>query len=1217
MSNWLKNLFSGSEKPPTSRLGRTPEAELDLQHSVPPVQSSTSPMPPGGWQPGKVLLDDFLIERTLGEGGMGRVWLVKSNSTARRFAVKQALIRDENHRKAFLTELQTWIDLPEHPNVVPCRFFRTVGDEIVIFADFIEGGSLADWIATGKFTSLEQIWDAAIQFAWGLQAIHQRGLIHQDVKPGNVLMTPGGTPMVTDFGLARARVRSADRAFVYPSLPKGQQSFLVSSGGMTPAYASPEQRAAQHLSRRTDIWSWGVSVMDIFTGGVSCLHGGHIAAEVLEELFKGELGEDEVRAMPSELKAILRRCFARDGSKRWNDFEELCSSLIDAYGRVIGRPYARTPGRSSGTTNMAVEHDRRVQHGRWRDPRTWLREAYRATGRDPADAVNYHAPEAMSRRGAEVADLAIYHEVERLLTSAIGPDDDKNANLLASFYADKALLCYAAHDSEAVFSAANKCIAIRHRLVIEQKRQKFAPDLASAYMDKAMFSKWTGDHVTALALYDKCISILEPLVKQEGRIDLAGNLARAYMNKACDLTAQGNVKTAIELFDESIMTLRSAEQCAEIEPIDDDLAHVFMNKAGALLHIGDARGAAEAYDMCIKIREPLVEREGRRELENDLADAFMGRGLALRELGDLGEAMKLFNQGIQIRERLVLSNRNSSFSRDLAHSYVNKANALLSIENLAEAQLLYGKACALYERLVVHEGQHNAANDLANVYMCMANAKRAVGDLRGAVEFHDKCIAIRERLVAKEGRTELKTDLANAYMGKGNALNDMGEHVDAMAMHDRGIAIRERMMYSQEREELADSLAEAYANKAAPAKKLGELQQAKSLYEKAIEIYQRLINCGRSDLLRRLAWVQLSRAGVILADGNMHPDEVLRTREAFELACRVAEQSNDPECIYLVEWAKQSLGEVLYDRSTHTSLEFCLPSGLRGRISYSAVIMNFSNIKKWLRCPRGHLWIATPNISISSPPYRPEDQIVVEEISAPAPKSRKEAMEFVHVYIGGEDHTLYWRGDWMDSFHESYPLDQKDRKAWTEWVSTTGEFLDDLIRSATNEAARAADLGEYLEPVPFVRYSLVSASGIPKQTTHEAADQLYKLSELMGRSYKLTSGMRQMDYETAVDATARWLVDQGYQIVSADSHRGASCSLIAKSAKGTVDIKVTTTRPPNDPGYGEDDVRTLWAYCTGKTNRCAIAPVGLMPGTKRSADGHPEFYVKYNGLVSV
>jgi len=234
------------------------------------------------WNVGVVMLDDYLIEKELGRGGMGRVWLVKSNSTGRRFAVKQTILNDAEHRKAFLSELQTWIDLPEHPNIVPCRFFRTVGDEIVIFADYIEGGSLADWIAKGKLTDLEKILDVAIQFAWGLHAIHERGLIHQDVKPANVLMTADGVPMVADFGLARARIRGSDGACVSPALPQGKDRILVSSGGMTPAYASPEQRAGQPVSRKTDIWSWGVSVLDMFIGGVSCPHGGHIAAEVLE-----------------------------------------------------------------------------------------------------------------------------------------------------------------------------------------------------------------------------------------------------------------------------------------------------------------------------------------------------------------------------------------------------------------------------------------------------------------------------------------------------------------------------------------------------------------------------------------------------------------------------------------------------------------------------------------------------------------------------------------------------------------------------------------------------------------------------------------------------------------------------------------------------------------------------------------------------------------------
>ena len=77
---------------------------------------------------------------------MGKVYLVKSRTTGMRFAVKRAKGLSESDRRNFLAELQTWIDLPEHANLVPCRFFRTVGDEVLIFAEYVEGGSLKDWI---------------------------------------------------------------------------------------------------------------------------------------------------------------------------------------------------------------------------------------------------------------------------------------------------------------------------------------------------------------------------------------------------------------------------------------------------------------------------------------------------------------------------------------------------------------------------------------------------------------------------------------------------------------------------------------------------------------------------------------------------------------------------------------------------------------------------------------------------------------------------------------------------------------------------------------------------------------------------------------------------------------------------------------------------------------------------------------------------------------
>ena len=70
-------------------------------------------------------------------------------------------------------ELQTWIDIPEHPHVAACRFFRTVGDEIVIFAEYVDGGSLQAAIGERRLTRLDQLMDVAIQFARGLHAIHE------------------------------------------------------------------------------------------------------------------------------------------------------------------------------------------------------------------------------------------------------------------------------------------------------------------------------------------------------------------------------------------------------------------------------------------------------------------------------------------------------------------------------------------------------------------------------------------------------------------------------------------------------------------------------------------------------------------------------------------------------------------------------------------------------------------------------------------------------------------------------------------------------------------------------------------------------------------------------------------------------------------------------------------------------------------------------------
>ena len=744
------------------------------------------------WNPGDMILGEYLIEKKLGQGGMGEVFLVKSQSTSRQFAVKRALVRDEKSRKMFLAELQTWIDLSEHPNIVPCRFFRTVGDEIVIFADYIAGGSLADWIAKRKLTTVDQILDVAIQFAWGLHAVHEHGLIHQDVKPGNVLMTPDGVPLVTDFGLSRARLRASDGHFISPVANQARESVLISAGGMTPAYASPEQRAGQPLSRKTDIWSWGVSVLDMFMGGVSCPHGGHIAGEVLEDFQEIESNNDTLR-MPPTIAAVLRRCFRNDTAERWGNLAKAAEAFRQSYQQNLGKAYGRQTPTSVTIKSVANEYDHRIMKGAgWDKPVDWLRYAYIAAGQDPNSIMGTRHTEGAHRAQA-LADLAIYQEAGALFKEQISQGSVQYESALAIMLMHQAVFHMHLDDLPGTLSCYDQAITIFARLLDQNNRQELAPCLAATYMNKANVLENEGDFSQSIKLYDKCIAIREQLVKRGGWREIANDLAMVFMNKAIALKAMLNLAEAIEL-----------------------------------------------YDKCIVIRERLVEQEGRRELANDLAMAYMNKAVTLEGMGNLAEALELYDKCIAIQERLVGQEGRFELANDLATAYMNKAVTLEGMGNPVGAIELYDKSIAIRERLVGREGRHELANRLAMAYMNKANALADSGDLTGVLELYDKCIAIRERLVGQEGRRELANDLATAYMNKAVTLEELDNLTEAVGLYSKCIAIRERLVMQERRGELRNELAKAYMNKANALKSMGDLPRAIEYYGKCSEILEQI-----------------------------------------------------------------------------------------------------------------------------------------------------------------------------------------------------------------------------------------------------------------------------------------------------------------------------------------------------------------------------------------
>jgi WD40 repeat protein len=298
------------------------------------------------WKPGDVILDLYEVREVFTSGGRGLVYRVRHRGWNMDLAVKcprPEFFQSEQDKADFEQEAETWVKLGLHPHLVTCHYVRRLSGIPRVFAEYVADGSLAEWIrsrklyAGGATRALERILDIAIQFAWGLQHAHEQGLVHRDVKPGNVLMTGEGIAKVTDFGMAKARGSSA--AAMRDSR---EGSILVSAGGLTPAFCSPEQVQGRPVSRKTDIWSWGVSLLHMFIGSAHW-SAGYLAAAVLADYLERGPAEECFPAMPPALAELLKQCFRGNADERPRDMLEIVAVLQGLYAQAVGRTYRRLP----------------------------------------------------------------------------------------------------------------------------------------------------------------------------------------------------------------------------------------------------------------------------------------------------------------------------------------------------------------------------------------------------------------------------------------------------------------------------------------------------------------------------------------------------------------------------------------------------------------------------------------------------------------------------------------------------------------------------------------------------------------------------------------------------------------------------------------------------------------------------------------------------------
>ena len=251
------------EKPPSSLGGDTATAEVTNPNAPTPspemIVEDTVWLAPAQ-QPDEIgRLGGYRVLKELGRGGMGAVYQAEDPKLKRLVALKVMLPRlaaDASARRRFLREAQAMAAV-HHDHVV--TIYQVEEDNGVPFLamEFLQGMPLDKWLKDGRKPNLAQILRMGREIAEGLAAAHARGLIHRDVKPGNIWLDSDhkGRVKILDFGLVRVGTDDVH---------------LTHSGAIvgTPAYMSPEQGAGQKVDARTDLFSLGCILYRFCTGAM-------------------------------------------------------------------------------------------------------------------------------------------------------------------------------------------------------------------------------------------------------------------------------------------------------------------------------------------------------------------------------------------------------------------------------------------------------------------------------------------------------------------------------------------------------------------------------------------------------------------------------------------------------------------------------------------------------------------------------------------------------------------------------------------------------------------------------------------------------------------------------------------------------------------------------------------------------------------------------------
>jgi serine/threonine-protein kinase len=898
-SSWgspaAKSTLAGGARPSTS-----PEAvTLDAQSGPSAGPSSDAPCEPSidrRESTGGGATDDlgrgasigrYLILSLLGRGGMGEVYAAYDPELDRRVALKLLHTSGgESARRRLVREARALGKL-SHPNVVQVHDVGEHLGDVFVAMELVDGDALDVWCKAAPAPTWQEVLAVYLDAALGLSAAHQQGLVHRDVKPGNILRGKDGRVRVLDFGLAApGEPKSADSTPTLPSegslhetLPapshpdRGVEARLTTTGALmgTPLYMAPEQHASSRVTPASDQYALCVALHEGLYGVAPFPVERRLSLitlldDLLARKMQGPpLAPPAGSAVPVWVYRALRRGLSPKPEDRYPALPDLIAALRedpDALRRARRRragivasaagllALAVAAGAKGGALGDPCAHPERELAGVWDEGVAGrVRAAFAGTGRPGAEGTATRVTALLDRYGAQWS--AMRGEVCAASQSGAPAAAGQLVGLreqclerrrgqlraLTGVLADRpdpGVLDRAVQSAAGLYPVAS-CDDV------EALGARVRPPEDPAVAAQVAALRPRADRLEALfhaGRYKEGVALGEPLLEEVSAVPYPPLRAEVELWLGL-LRAEGGE------YDKGEALLRRAMLSAA-EGRDDVLEAVVWGRllyvVGELEHRFEAAAAIRSFGPAAisRARDPRAE-----------AAWLAAEGAVLVRMGKYDEGRAVHERALALREKLFGPDH-----PDVAASLGAIGNALLMKGSFVESRAFTERALALREKLLGedHPDLAKSLNNLASAYL-------GVGDYPRALATHERTLALRERLLGPD-----HPEVANSLNNLGNVYFATGDYPRAQKAHERALAIREKAL-GQGHPYVAQSLVnleEVLLHTGEPEKALALAQRALAIREKALgpddpDVAETLADIGR-------AHVQLGDPGQALRD---------------------------------------------------------------------------------------------------------------------------------------------------------------------------------------------------------------------------------------------------------------------------------------------------------------------------------------------------------------